>query len=386
MKILRTILIVLIILVLIPVFSWIIWNFKPSRPIDLLVLNKTVLSMDHQQHRALFWLLINDKFVKSNKKAYKKNKDYYGFHPQKPAKAKKYEVNSSFKLEEIDEVVASYDGIYYADMEGVYFNEWYERSQESGRGNLIDGGLNNSDYLLLKTMYEENKLIIAEYNFFGPPTDEFVRYRTENLIDVHWTGWVGKYFHNLNSRKAKDIPHWVREAIESANDGEWPYSGSGILLVNEMAKKFIFLEEGVHLDVSVPEIQTVEGAFEGMDIPDVVHYPNWFEINTTDQNTVLAEFKIHINLEGKTVLDQAGIPSRFPAIMKAGSGNPFYYFCGNFAEYDVTMFTAKLAGIHAFEKLFYSKKSQCCSMFYWTYYQPLVAGIIGEYQKEIHPE
>ena len=386
MKILRTIVIILIILVLIPVVSWLFWNLKPSRPIDLLVLNKTVLSLDHKEHRALFWLLINEKFVKSNKKAYDKSEDYYGFHPKKPMKAKKYEINSSFKMEELDEVVAGHDGIYYADMRGVHFNEWYERSLASGKGNIIEGGLNNSDYLLLKRMYEENKLIIAEYNFFGPPTDEFVRYRTESLIDVHWTGWIGKYFHHLNPKKAKDIPHWVSDAINSANNGEWPYTGSGIILINEMTKKYIVLEEGVHLDVNVPEIQTGETGLEGITLPDVIHYPNWFEINTTNQNKVLAEFKIHINLDGKTILDQNNIPSRFPAIMKADNGAQFYYFCGNFAEYDVRMFTAKLAGIHIFDKLFYNNKSQCCSKFYWTYYLPLVTEIINEYQQEAHPE
>ena len=116
MKILRTIVIILIILVLIPIVSWLFWNLKSSRPIDLLVLNKTVLSLDHKEHRALFWLLDNEKFVKSDKKAYDKSEDYYGFHPLKPLKSKKYEINSSFKLDEIDEVVASHDGIYYADM------------------------------------------------------------------------------------------------------------------------------------------------------------------------------------------------------------------------------------------------------------------------------
>lgn len=386
MKILRTIVIILIILVLIPVVSWLFWNLKPSRPIDLLVLDKTVLSLDHEEHRALFWLLNNEKFVKSDKKAYNKNKDYFGFHPQKPLKAKKYDINSSFKMEEIDEVVASNDGIYYADMRGVYFNEWYERPMASGMGNIIEGGLNNSDYLLLKRMYEENKLIVMEYNFFGPPTDEFVRYRTENLIDVHWTGWSGKYFHHLNLKRSKDIPVWVADAVKSGNNGEWPYLGSGIILINEVNKKYIVLEEGVHLDVNVPEIQTGEAGFEGITLPDVVPYPNWFEINTTDQNTVLAEFKIHINLDGKTILDQYNIPSRFPAIIKSGNGAPIYYFCGNFSQYDVRMITAKLAGIRTFEKLFYSNKPHSNSKFYWTYYLPLVSEIIDDYQQESHPE
>jgi len=386
MKIIRTIVIILIVLVLIPVLSWLFWNFKSSRPIDLLVLNKTVLSADHKEHKALFWLLINEKFVKSDKKAYDKSEDYFGFHPQKPKKTKKYEINSSFKMEDIDEVVAGHDGIYYADMQGVFFNEWYERSLESGKGNLIEGGLNNSDYLLLKRMYEENKLVIAEYNFYGPPTDEFVRYRTENLIDVHWTGWIGKYFHNLNLKKSKDLPLWFIDAVKSGNNGEWPYAGSGIILINEMTKKYIVLEEGVHLDVNVPEIQVGEAGIEGISLPDVVHYPSWFEINTTNQNTVLAEFKIHINLDGKTVLDQNNIPSRFPAIMKAGNGSPFYYFAGNFAQYDVRMITAKLAGIHIFDKLYYNNKPQDCSKFYWTFYIPMVSGIIDEYRQETHPE
>jgi len=103
MKTVKTIVIVLIILFLIPISSWLIWNIKQSKPINILVLNKTVLGLERKEHRAIFWLLLNEKFVKDDNKVYRMEKDYYGFHPVKPLKSRKYEVKR-IKLEEINDV------------------------------------------------------------------------------------------------------------------------------------------------------------------------------------------------------------------------------------------------------------------------------------------
>jgi hypothetical protein len=152
MKTIKTILIILIILVLIPVFSWLLWSFEPSHPLRILVVNKTVISLESKEHRALFWLLIHDKYVKPDNKIYSMNKDYFGFHPIKPAKSRKYDV-LRVKLTEIDNLVEDYDIVYYVDTYGVYFNEWYRGTDTKDKGNLIEGGLNNNDYIFLKKMY-----------------------------------------------------------------------------------------------------------------------------------------------------------------------------------------------------------------------------------------
>ena len=45
MKTVKTIVIILIILILIPVSSWMVWSFRASKPLNILVMNKTVLGL-----------------------------------------------------------------------------------------------------------------------------------------------------------------------------------------------------------------------------------------------------------------------------------------------------------------------------------------------------
>ena len=369
-------------MVLIPVLSWLLWSFKPSQPLDIMVVNKTVHSFDRHEHRALFWLLVHDKYIKPDNKVYNVNKDYFGFHPMKPTKSRKYDIKR-IMLTEIDDLVDEYDMVYYADTYGIFFNEWYRARDAKDKGTLIEGGLNNNDYLFLKKMYDEGKLIIGEYNFFAPPTDDLVRIRTEDLFGLNWSGWIGKYFDNLNPDKGKDIPGWVVDYYNSKNSSDWAFTGHGIILVNQTTKDVVVLEAEKHLEMNVPEIQTTDYGMNTFNLPESTFFPSWFDITYSDENLVVAEFKIHITIEGKSVLDQYNLPSRFPAVIESSDGASFYYFCGDFVEYPVKMFTAKLKGVSIIEGLFYNNKPTSHSKFYWTYYRPLVNQILENYQATV---
>jgi hypothetical protein len=383
MKTIKTILIIIIILVLIPLISWLLWSFKPSQPLDIMVVDKTVHSFNRNEHRALFWILVHDKYVKpDNNKVYNLDKDYFGFHPIKPIKSRKYDI-IRVKLTEIDNLVDEYDMVYYTDTYGVFFNEWYRGRDTDDKGTLIEGGLNNNDYLFLKKMHSDGKLIIGEYNFFAPPTDELVRIRTEDLFGLHWSGWIGKYFHNLNPDKNKNIPDWMVESYENKNNADWTFSGHGIILANQETKDVVVLEEDIHLDKNVPEIQTTEYGMNNFDLPETVYFPNWFDLTEAINNQIIAEYEIHVNEDGKSLLDRYNLPSRFPAVIESSEGSSFYYFCGDFVEYPVTMFTAKLKGINMMEGMFYNNKPTSDSKFYWTYYQPLINQILENYQTTV---
>jgi len=383
MKTIKTILIILVILVLIPLVSWLIWGLHSGKPLNIMVLNKTVLSLERKEHRALFWFLIHQKYTKPDGKVYNMNKDYFGFHPIKPEKTRKYVVNR-IKLTEIDKLANDYDMAYFADTYGVFFNEWYRGRNINDKGTLIEGGLNNNDYLFLRKMFELKKLVIGEYNFFATPTDDLVRRRAEELLGIQWSGWIGRYFNDLDIDKNKILPIWVVEQYNSKNENDWAFKGEGIVLINESTKDVIVLEAAKHLDLSVPEIQTTEYGKSKFDIPANVNFCQWFEINYTEKNKVIAEFKIHINMEGKPLLDKYNLPSRFPAVIESGTDSPFYYFTGDFTEYPVKMFTAKLAGIDLMKGLLYNSRPASPSKFYWTYYQPLLSGIMESYRLSLH--
>ena len=382
MKTVKTIVIILLILCLIPIASWLIWNIKPSKPINIMVLNKTVLGLERKEHRAIFWLLLNDKYVKDDNKVYRMEKDYYGFHPIKPLKSRKYEVKR-IKLEEINDLVSKFDVAYYSDTYGVFFNEWFRRQSGQGKGTLIEGGLNNNDYLFIKGLHDQGKLLIAEYNFIAPPTIQLVRKKAEELLGIKWTNWTGRYINELDPAKSKDLPDWIVGIYKKRNDGEWPFTGAGIVLVNEPAQQVAVLQADKHLENGVPEIQTTGYGLESYQLPENVHYPHRFDIMDEQSNEVIAEFKLHVNIEGKAVLDEFNLPSRFPAVLESNTGSPFLYLAGDYSDYPVRMWTAKLQGIRTFQKVFYTNKENSTSRFYWTYYVPLLSQVLTNYQTSL---
>ena len=382
MKTVKTIVIILLLLCLIPIASWLIWNIKPSKPINILVLNKTVLGLERKEHRAIFWLLLNDKFVKENNKVYRMEKDYYGFHPIKPLKSRKYEVKR-IKLEEINDLASKYDMAYYSDTYGVFFNEWFRRESGQGKGTLIEGGLNNNDYLFIKGLHDQGKLLIAEYNFIAPPTIQLVRKKAEELLGIKWTNWTGRYVNELDPARSKDLPDWIVGIYKKRNDGEWPYTGAGIVLVNEPAQQVAVLQADKHLEDGVPEIQTTEYGLASYYLPETVHYPYRFDFMDEQSNKVIAEYKLHVNIEGKAVLDKFDLSSRFPAVMESNTGSPFLYLAGDYSDYPVRMWTAKLQGIRTFENIFYTNKENSTSKFYWTYYVPLLSQVLTNYQTSL---
>ncbi len=379
MKTVKTIVIILIVLILIPVSSWIFWSFMPSKPLNILVMNKTVLGLEKKEHRAIFWVLLNEKFVKPDGKAYRIQKDYFGFHPVKPLKSRKYEVRR-IKLDQVEQLASDYDIAYYSDTYGVFFNEWYRRESSQGKGTLIEGGLTNSDYVFLKAMMDHNKMIIAEYNFMAPPTIGLVRKKTEDMLGIKWSTWAGTSVKNLDPAKSKDLPDWVVGIYKKRHNGEWPFTGEGIILVNELGQQVVVLEAGKHLDVPVPEIQTTEFGLERYDLPETVYYPEWFDIMDPGSNNTVAEYKIHITIEGKALLDEYDLPSRFPAVIQSAGNSPFLYLAGNYSDYPVPMWNAKLRGIRTFENIFDSNKEHSSSKFYWTFYVPLISQVLTDYQ------
>jgi hypothetical protein len=382
MKTLRTIIVILVILLLIPVGSWVIWNIKSSKQMDILVMDKTVLDLEKKAHRSIFWLLLNEKYVKNDNKVYRMEKDYYGFHPIKPLKSRKYEV-LRIRLDQIEELADEYDMAYYSDTYGVFFNEWYRRPTAQDKGTLIEGGLNNNDYLFIRSLQDRDKLLIAEYNFLAPPTIGLVRNKTEDLLGIKWTNWTGTYVRDMDPEKSKDLPAWVVNIYKKRHNGDWPFTGPGIILVNEPAQHVVVLEADKHLEMTVPEIQTTEYGNQHYDLPESVHYPFWFDIMDEQSHYTIAEYKININLEGKALLDQYDLSSRFPAVIEASNGAPFYYLAGDFSDYPVGMWTAKLQGIRTFENLFYNEREHSTAKFYWTFYVPFMSQVLADYQASL---
>ena len=93
----KTLLIVGIILVVIlalPLINLIRWTFQTKTPMDIILVDKTVPTLERDHHKSFSWILMNERFVKKeNGSSYSYKKDYYGFYPQRPLREHKWDRN-----------------------------------------------------------------------------------------------------------------------------------------------------------------------------------------------------------------------------------------------------------------------------------------------------
>lgn len=369
----------LVIILALPVYSWFSWRFQSRKPMNILILDKTVPSLDRTKHRSFSWILTNNRIVKPEKKTkYSYRKDYFGFHPLKPLREKQHDIKR-VRLADIPTLSDTLDVAYYTDTYGVYYNDWYATLHKNRRSRMIYGGLNNNDYLVLKEMNDRDKLIIAEYNTIDYPTGALERAKTEALFDISWTGWTGKYFASLDTLVDPDFPAWITDMYRKQYMQPWTYKNGGIVLVKEN-KEVVVLEDEDELLMGRPVIFTEEKYQEAYNLPFKMAFSRWFDIVETDDENVVSEYRIMTSERGDSLLAVNFIPDKFPAIIKNVDSGNAYYFAGDFATNDIPAWTSRFKHpIDQFGFLFYDEVAQDDRAFFWLFYKPLMKSILNTY-------
>lgn len=379
--------IIFLLILFIPFWSWLWWYFSPTYPMNILTLDKTVSTPFRNEHRSLNWIQTHNKYVKkSDGKLYSNFKDYYGFFPLKPYENKKYWISDldSLSKEQIDSMSDALDMVYYTDLYGVYYNEWYLDSLETEHSPKIYGGMSRTDYLLLEKMKEKKKLILTEFNIIASPTSWVVRRKTEELFNFEWTGWTGRYFNLLDTLKNPELPRWVIRLYKEQHDGNWPFTKAGIVFVH-LDERIAILEKRTSLDVEVPFIYTSEYGQKKYDLPKKIHYPYWFDITfTKNTNKVVSSYKIKPNDVGDSILTLYGIPTEYPAFIEHDEDDyKFYYFAGDFSDNPITLYSSHFRGIGLISRVFYKNATfNERTKFFWRYYKPVMETIIENYTDE----
>ena len=375
----KPLLITIIILILVfalPFIKFVRWSFQEKKPIDVVILDKTVPTLERLNHKSLTWILNNSRFVKKEKKnSYSYKNDYYGFAPTRPLKDRG-NTKKEYHVSEMLELPERIDAIYFTDAYGVFFNDWYVGVNKSRRSRKIYGGLNNTDYLLVNEMKNRNKLIILEYNTLDYPTPAFESYRTQEKLGITFTGWSGKYFRTLDTT-AKNFPVWMTSMYRKEHNKPWTFTKSGIVLLSE--KNIIVLEEGTHLKDAVPYIVTDEENCEKFGVPSSVAFDKWFDIIDPMDGNVISKFSLGTTALGDTLLSGKMLGNTFPAVTQDSATRRIYYFSGDFANNKVDFCTSRLKGFNGIKGLSYSDKPADTRRFFWLYYKPLVNAIFSDY-------
>jgi hypothetical protein len=379
----KTLLIVVVILVIIialPVVNMIRWSFKVKKPLDIILVDKTVPTIEREKHRSLSWVLTNERFVKKdNKRSYSPEHDYYGFVPKRPLREKQWD-KKDYRLNDLIKLAEQNDAVYFADTYGVFFNDWWTGINKSRKSRKLYGGLNNNDFLLLKEMKERNKLIIMEYNSFDYPTAPFESVRTQEKLGIVFSGWSGKFFSSLDTT-SNDFPVWVTSMYRKQYNNPWKFNKSGIVILNE--KQIIVLQEGSQLKNPILNITTDAEWCKKFGVTGSVAFDKWFDIVDPLENNVVSKFVIETNAAGDSLLADNNISSSFPAVIQDKASQRMYYFSGDFATGDVPYWTSMLKGVEKLKGILYSDKPDDTRRFFWLYYKPLINGIFTDYYNTV---
>lgn len=376
---------IVFVLLLTPLWSFLIWLAAPVKPMDILIMDKTVLHSVGNEHRSLNWLLTHHKYSKPDKKLYSIQNDYLGFFPIK--RQESFFVEDLDMLEEyqVDSIAFVKDMVHYTDMYGIYRNEWYDDTTLWKERSLeIYGGMQEKDLRFLKKMKAQQKLILAEFNFYHHPTSNYIRQQAQDLLNIRWTGWIGRYFDPLDTILNKELPRWVIDNYLEQHGGIWPFSKAGIVF-SYVTDQIEILEIDKDLLVEIPFIHTGRYGREKFNLPKTMHYPFWFDISVplNDSNIIVSSFVIEPNERGDSILKANSIPHRFPALMESAGPSPYYYFGADYSDNPILNRTAYYAGSGLVDFLFYDQNYLKRTKFFYQFYRPLMKKILGDYYKTL---
>ena len=338
-----------------------LWQMKGEKTLSVLIMDKTVSDQTYREHKGLVWILNNQKYVKQNQEKYMVESDYKGF---KPTGKKDYKISA------LPDDLNKYQLIYLADQYGVYEEEFYGSNKLGERSDKLYGGLDIKDVNKIENaLYQSNnKTLIAEFNTFASPTSDQAREKITNLLDITWSGWIGRSFPEL---EGEEVPIWVKENYEKIHQKKWAFTGEGIVLVNK--DDYIVVLSGKELNHAKVHFQTTKKGEAQLGKSLSSEYGYWFDIvEANNQENILANYTITTTKKGQEKLKDYGLPSSFPAIVQ-NINNQYtsYYFAGDYADEQEVPSIYQTVGFD-----FWKGKITYRNSFYWNTYVPLMKSIL----------
>lgn len=348
----------LIILLIVITLPFTLWLIKETTPLEIVVVDKTVPKKDYREHNGLFILLNSKKIVKENGQSYDIGADYFGYDPYDQVPFPSYEVNKEADL------------LYIADSYGVYSDDLLDEP-DGKRSKQIYGGMDLLEWNKVMESKTDTTTLIAEFNSFATPTDAITSDIMQKNLGVLWSGWTGRYFADLAS---EEIPAWMINNYEAQTNEKWEFEGSGLGFVNLKDEVVILDDEYGQGDVNFELTNLGHEKFETV---DASKYMYWFDIISPLENSeILATYNLKVTEEGEKILQDAGIPTVFPAVVHQEKEKT-YYFAGDYADFPNKALT-RLVGAPELYKFLSSKETQ----FFWLTYFPMMSEILEEIKQE----
>lgn len=307
------------IVVTIVVITSVWWRLVPERDLDVLVYDQTVPS-GPDADRAMLQQLLDHHHVEYDEA------DYVGSEPGGTAR------HGTWPSERPDLIVL-------ADVYGVYLDQ-DGRASDYGT-TLATDAFSEANAADLQRWIEAGTPAYGEFALVTEPTPAPVGRVFEDTFGFRALPWTG--------RSVEDLAD-VAPKIKELGPDPWPYSGPGIIFVTAPVSgripspKLVVLTRDM-LDRWLPR---VVGGPPGA-IPGESTFPRWFGlVRPQDGAAVDAWFDIRVNAEGAKVLGEAGLPARFPALIRT---ERTLYFAGDGLDDDTPFRLKHVQGGALFTRL-----------------------------------
>ena len=367
---------VVVLFVGLPLLSYGVWFFLPAKNMAILVIDKTVPDLTYQEHAGLFWTLDHLKYQNKSGDLYELDQDYLGFFPNGKSDFGTAKDLSGKTEEEIRRYAQEADLIYFADTYGVYEGDFSD-NREVQITKKIYGGLDYFDVQLARFAKEEGKVLVAEYNTMASPTPRVIRTEIENLMGIKWTGWIGRYFDELDTLANTTIPKWmIRQYLRQHQT--WDIQGPGLIFIKESGEIEAFLH-GADYQNKIPLIRTQKINKHGFSLPEVVPYPDWFDVVMIERDyQVISYYDIDPSSEGLQRLRSMGLPRFFPAaVVRTIQEGSQYYFAGDFSDIRGDFGSPYFFGLPTLWRgLYVASDYSDRQGFFWNYYFPLISQVL----------
>jgi tetratricopeptide (TPR) repeat protein len=381
-------------LILIVVFlPLLLWHLKGWQHARILIIDQTVTDISYRQHRALVWALNHLKISPTQEK-WSTASDYCGFHPERawgetvPEQLRGISHGWGDSLEQLD--FDEYDLIYLTDSYGVhgYLNSRaLPLDLESYASAPVEsipayeksyGGVSRRTAINLVEYLRKGGAVIGEFNLFGYPTarDPVTLGILENIFGVDYTGWSGRYFHNLGEVNGR-----FKELYGSRYSQPWNFEGPGLILACEGIRDrhppdiLVFPSE----ESSVGLVQLISRGDSHLTsrVEKRLAYDSWFDIVRPRFGAeVVSEFRLELRENGLSELHSRNLSPEFPAIVIHTGTYRSVYMAGDFADNPTRNYLASFWGCEGLFRVF-NRLGFREAPFFWSFYLPFVENTIG---------
>jgi len=362
-------------LVLVP---WVSYRMRATRPLALVVLDKTVPFQNWLEHRSFYWLLAHDNVVRPDGAPYAVDRDYLGAYPPPVAGDPPERTRDLTSAD-----VAGARLVYLADTYGVYREDLLSGDKMDAaleRSPRIYGGLTPDEARAAAEAPQLGKTLIAEFNTLGSPTGAEARAALEAALGVRWTRWIGRYFQRLEDRG--EVPQWMRTDYEREWKTPWRFQGPGYVLMqdDEHCEVLRVAFESEEIGLTIERERPIDPHLANA--ADHIPYPYWFDVVVDEPgSTRLASFQWHLTATGRQRLKERGLPERFAAVTRRASaaGGSAWYFAGDFADNPMDPRPVPFLGYTRFRRVLEALKlAPSENAFYWRFYVPLIERILHD--------